>query len=944
MTDKERTDQLTSIGGSLFHGEVDNEGLIVGGNLTVQGIGAQDLDALTGLILDALRSARAVAIAGGHGDTTVLAVDGRPRVVVSREQGAALARRTAASIEAYLAGLVMHRDFGPWDTRYVPLEGVAPRPVTPEAWAGYIPVELCALCRRGEGPEQRLERVPISDVAGAVREYAQFVLLGEPGAGKTTVMQKIALDAARDCLQDSASPLPFFVRLGGHRGSESPFDYLAGLWRARLGGDLGEALRGGRVFLLLDALNEMPRAGYPERTAAWRAFAREWEGVRMAFTCRTLDYDPLGLQQVEIRRLDDARVRDFLGKYVPDHAAALWDELARHPHGLLDLARNPFLLAVIAWTYALAPEEGLPPNRGQLLAGLVERLLKRESLRAHADWIPADAQERALSALAWTLQREGEGTSLPTGEALHVLPNQVRAGGREVETPPEAVLQLGCAATLLEQTAHDQVRFYHHLMQEYFAARETLRRFDAGEDVQALWKALRLERDMPAPQGQGEWDPLPPPPPTGWEEATIVATGLARDPAAWVETILALNPALAGRCLNEGGAQVQDDLRQRVRDTLLGEMEDRRVHLRTRIAAGHVLGRLGDPRFEVQEREGVQYILPPVVRVPSGRYAIGSSRWDRRAYGDERPRHKVRLGSFAIGQYPVTVAEYRCFVEAGGYREEGYWETEGARAWLRGEETEGGALAELLEQRQWLLDSDRPLEHWAGKWSWPPQTLEVWRALTAMSEDEAREQLRPIYAERSRAEPARWDDANLTGANQPVIGVTWYEACAYCAWLSEVAGRACRLPTEAEWEAAVRGGRSRVYPWGSRFAASKANTIEGRVLSTTPVGVHPQGVGPLGAWDGAGNVWEWTSSLFQPYPYQSGDGREDATAAGKRVLRGGSWGSVRTFCRCACRFVDRPGYFNDFIGFRVVFPGSRPSESCFLRYVTRLVWNRAARG
>jgi formylglycine-generating enzyme required for sulfatase activity len=923
MSEEERADQTpASIGGSLFHGEVDNEGLIVGGSLTIQGIGAQDLDKLTGLILDALRSARAVAIAGGQGDTTVLAVDGEPRVVVSREQGAALARRTAASTEAYLAGLVMHRDFGPWDTRYVPLEGVAPRPVTPEAWAGYVPVELCALCRRGEGPEQRLERVPIADVADAVAEYAQFVLLGEPGAGKTTVLQKIALDAACDCLQDSAAPIPFFVRLGGHRGGESPFDYLAGLWHTRLGTDFGAALRGGRVFLLLDGLNEMPRAGYAERTAAWRAFAREWEGARVVFTCRTLDYDPLGLQQVEIHRLDDPRVQDFLGKYVPAHAAALWEELTRHPHGLLDLARNPFLLAVVAWTYALAPEEGLPPNRGQLLAGLVERLLERERLRAHTGWVAPEAQVEALSALAWALQREGEGTSLPAEEALRALPARVHAGGREVGTPPEAVLRLGCAATLLEETAQGQVRFYHHLMQEYFAARELLRRFDAGEDVQALWKAPRLEREMPAPEGQDEWDPLPPPPSTGWEEATIVAAGLARDPATWVEAVLALNPALAGRCLDDGGAQVSSHLRERARDMLLGEMQDRCVHLRARIAAGHVLGRLGDPRFELREREGARYILPPVVRVPGGQYAIGSSRWDRLAYGDERPRHRVRLESFSIGQYPVTVAEYRCFVKAGGYREERYWETEGARAWLRGEETEGGALAELLELRQWLLDSDQPLEHWAKELSWPPQTLEAWRQLTAVNEEEAREMLRPIYAERSRAEPAWWDDANLTGANQPVIGVTWYEARAYCAWLSEVAGRACRLPTEAEWEAAVRAGRSRIYPWGSRFAASKANTIEGRVLSTTPVGVYPRGVGPLGVWDGAGNVWEWMSSLFRPYPYQADDGREDATVAGKRVLRGGSWTTDQRYCRCACRNADRPVDFGGSLGFRVVFPGS----------------------
>ncbi len=895
-------------------------------HLTVQGLNVADLDVLTERILSALRSAAPVAIAGGPRNTTVLAVDGEPQVVISREQGRALAHRTTESVDAYLAGLVAHRDFGPWDTWYVPLAGIAARPVTPEAWAGYIPVELRALCWRGEGPQQRIERVPIPDVAAAMRDYPQFVLLGEPGAGKTTVLQKVALDAARARLRDETAPVPLFVRLGAHRGAGSPFDFLAGQWRARLGSDFGPALRAGSVLLLLDALNEMPRTGYAGRVAAWRTFAREWEGARMIFTCRKMDYAPtLPLQQVEISRLDDDRVRNFLARYVPDQAESLWEELARQRGGLLDLARNPFLLAVLAWTYA-AEEGRLPPNRGQLLAGLVARLLKREEDHAHPDWIAADAQERALSALAWTLQDQGEGTSLPTGEALRAVPARVTVRGREVETEPEAVLHLGCAATLLEEdTLEGRVRFYHHLVQEYFAARELLRRFGTGEDLRSLWQVPWQARQMPEPADRGEWDPLPPPPPTGWEETTIVATGLAAGPAL-VEAVQTVNPILAGRCLDEGEAAVPDDLRERVRAALLDGMRDRRVHLRARIAAGHVLGRLGDPRLVVRERDGIRYIEPPLVRVPGGTCAIGSPWWDRQAYRDERPRHQVRLAPFWIGQYPITVAEYRCFVEAGGYREERYWETEAARAWLRGEEVEGGALVALLEQRQWLLDSARSLEHWAKELSWMPQTLEAWRELTAMTEGEARERLRPIYAERSREEPAWWDDAALTGANQPVVGVTWYEARAYCAWLAEVTGRFCRLPTEAEWEAAVRGGGTRLHPWGNRFDASRANTIEGRVLSTTPVGVYPQGVGRLELWEGAGNVWEWTSSLYQPYPYRAGDGREDPSASGRRVVRGGSWGNNKRPARCASRAPTPPDYFDDSNGFRVVFPGSPPSD------------------
>jgi formylglycine-generating enzyme required for sulfatase activity len=227
-----------------------------------------------------------------------------------------------------------------------------------------------------------------------------------------------------------------------------------------------------------------------------------------------------------------------------------------------------------------------------------------------------------------------------------------------------------------------------------------------------------------------------------------------------------------------------------------------------------------------------------------------------------------------------------------------------------------------MEQRQWLLDSAQSLEHWAKEWSWTPQTLEGWQLLTSMSEDEAREALKPIYADRSRQEPAWWDDSAYTGTNQPVVGVTWFEARAYCAWLSEAAGQPCRLPSEVEWEVSVRGGKVRIYPWGYRFDPERANTVEGRVLRTTPVGVYPQGVGPLGLEDGAGNVWEWTTSLFEPYPYRPDDGREDPEAAGRRVVRGGSWNNSRRIARCACRYDNAPVNFSLNFGFRVVFPGS----------------------
>jgi formylglycine-generating enzyme required for sulfatase activity len=819
------------------------------------------------------------------------------------------------SEQAYLDGLLLRINARRLEKLFVPL-------------AGYLTEIALSLSYRqieGEGASRRIRHEKLDDIREAARRYPQLVVLGEPGAGKTTVLEILAMEAARARLRDAAAPLPLLVLLAEHRDRSLPFDFLAHKWQQLIGpGGFADALRRGELLIIADALNQMPRDQFAERVAAWQLFAHEQRGGanRMIFASRTRDYvDELeGVQQVEIERLDNLRIEEFLRKALPQSEAnALWEMLSKRNPALLALARNPYLLQILADGYQ--PGQPPPANRGQLFATFTARLFRREQARAHPHWIEAHAQSAALARLAFAMQSEGQGTSLSHAEMLRRLPAQVRIGGKDAPTPPDAIVELGVNASLLDVSAEGRYSFYHQWLQEFFAAQELLRRLAVGDAGQVYWRAPQRKGEMPPlRRRKDDWEPLPPAPPTGWEETTIMAAGIADDAPGLLEALRKLNPVLAARCIGEGGAAAPPELHAAIRQQLVDALAAAGVHLRARLAAGSALGQIGDSRFVKAQREGQRYVEPPLVRVPAGSFPMGSAWWDRQRYDDERPQHQVRLPEYWIGRYPVTDAEFACFVDGGGYGDEQYWRTEDARRWLRGELGSGGRLDEVLDLRRTLDKNPKLIDEWVGQQRMRPEEAQTWRTLVRMSEEEARAKFGEALERRSRTEPAYWNDSRFNQPNLPVVGVTWFEARAYAAWLSVCTGKTYRLPTEAEWEKAARGKRGRLHPWGYRWDAAKCNTLEGRILGTSPVGAFPEGTSPYGAMDMAGNVWEWTGTLYQPYPYVNDVSRENAESEGKRVLRGGSWFNGQVGGSLAARLAPSPfrSTSTTIFGFRVV--------------------------
>jgi formylglycine-generating enzyme required for sulfatase activity len=210
---------------------------------------------------------------------------------------------------------------------------------------------------------------------------------------------------------------------------------------------------------------------------------------------------------------------------------------------------------------------------------------------------------------------------------------------------------------------------------------------------------------------------------------------------------------------------------------------------------------------------------------------------------------ETMVASFHIARVPVTNGQYAIFKEAGGYESHEYWSDDG------------------------------------------------WQ----------------IKAEAGWQQPAFWDDEHFNGPQQPVVGVSWFEAMAFCRWLSAATGLAITLPVEQQWQRAAIGDAGHRFPWGDKIDTTYAN-FASAVGSTSPVTDYLAGASPYGVLDMSGNVWEWTLT-----DWHTGQTLSEAADPGcQPVLRGGSWYGLADFLRADHRYSGVRTLRYDDIGFRVM--------------------------
>ena len=784
----------------------------------------------------------------------------------------------------------------PLDGVYV---GLQARPELPpgETWARVAErlLDEAALAEmEAEDLEQQMGTAEPVPVERLVQEYPGLVVLGDPGTGKSTLLKVLALACAegraweRLGLEEEWLPilLPLAAYAAALRKSEecSLLAFLPDYFRMRgldcdLEPLLTDALKRGRALVLLDGLDEVleDRAFVAARV---EDFFRQHAlaGNRLVVTSRIVSYldAPLraeGLTTVTLVDFQREQIEQFAhnwcrafevathGDTLEAHRAAeaekgaLLQAVFSNP-GVERLASNPLLLTILA----LIKRQGvtLPHRRVELYELYLRTLITAWSQARALDRRPVGPEMdypetvQVLAPLALWLQETHPGTGLATrGEVEDWLTRYYQD-------------EWGLARGEAHQRARGfraGVRHYSNLLVERSEGTYGFIHLTFEEYLAAQGIAQRGQLDV------GETvktlrehltDPA-------WHEMTLLTVGYLgivqrnyRIAAAVVEGLLEADVPPAERGWNVIVAG------QALRDVgLAGVTEGCRQQVLDRLV-GVMQDKDVAPVYRRQAGLLLGWLgwrpdgLDEWVEIPAGPFL----------YGDGREERLIER-AYRIGKYPVTNAQFARFVEAGGYDDERWWSEEGL-AWRTGKSD--GLVPEL------------------------------WRGWVKKRTPEQRNR------------PLGWDDPERANPLTPVVGVSWYEAEAYCQWLTRelwkggvLEGEVVRLPTEEEWERAARGTDGREYPWGEGFDVARANLKIGQwpADGTTAVMTYSGGVSPDGVWDCSGNVWEWTSSWY----------REGET----RVLRGGSWAFVdERSARCAYRLSIPPSFFLDRSGFRVL--------------------------
>lgn len=436
-------------------------------------------------------------------------------------------------VEQYLHGLITDLEKRMGVLQYVDLSGTAEEP---DKSASQLPfsIEEFGFSEIVEKPDRHRKRetIPLGNIRDAINKHSRFVLIGDAGSSKTTTIRRLALDAAQKKLDQPDAPLPLLLYLPRWKDEATAEDFVRMQWRElQLPADVDPIalLQQGEATLYLDGLNEMGGDGADnaKKLKAW--FQSTSKPVQVIVTCRKDSYSEdfeLDLPVVQVEPLSDEQIKRFVQNYLGDRATNLLerlmsdDEPTQDTRHLYHLAKNPYMLSALIVVFDTSPEQELPRNNGKLMQMLVRALAKREAQRNSLGWTPLEEKlphiESELARLAFSMIDDNKGTEVSIEYASKFVDKELLRTAKSAD---------------LVQTNGTHVRFYHQLIQEYFAAVKLVK-VDLPNAIMLEFYGYPYERKS-----------------TLWDNVVIAASGIKQTNAdEWIIQVLNRDGYLAYFC------------------------------------------------------------------------------------------------------------------------------------------------------------------------------------------------------------------------------------------------------------------------------------------------------------------------------------------------------------------------------------------------------------
>ncbi|MFI5845807.1 formylglycine-generating enzyme family protein [Catenuloplanes sp. NPDC051500] len=787
---------------------------------------------------------------------------------------------------------------------------------------------------RSERPSIRPEQPRALDtVLKDLRTRRLVLLLGEPGAGKSQQLRYFdAGSALRSLRQPGAGPWPpnsFYVALAAQPAQpDISMDWLAHQWAAAVDPtrwcDLRTFLADGGT-VLLDGLNEggMRSLPLPQWMTRWRDVMSELFGAgasKVVVSCRTRDLvipmrAPRNEAPTEVSLLPLSKDDIVAIATQADPRMARRLKRALDDDGMIaKLYSSPFRLRRFLETGA----DGVAPTGARLYGTVIAAALLRDfdqdnlhddlvpgrvapALRTHyanpwpvLDTIPLI---KALAALAkeLTFPAVPGGNALLTmrpARAIGVLNNALAAAGGDAS---KAAMALDTAEDFhILQEERGDIRFTHPSLQHLFAASGC-----TDEEIVAL---AEQERQPSHRRPPGRLSPTYAE--HRYEELFQFAAQLRPEVP---RLLLRVDPVLAARAYLAAGPDARHGVDEEIRESLANSLVDEWDPAR-RAAIMAALGELGW-RLPTPSYRGSEAMST----VPAGEWRLGRRGRDDapETDTDSEPR-TVELGSFQISRFPVSNLEYRAFVEAGAYDDKAWWTPEGWQWVTNSRAVEQSVIEWTRRQDNLRRDLGQIVTLLRAGRATPAAAAALLR-FANLSETEI-----VAYARSQQARPIRhprfWQRSALNNPLQPVVGVSWFEANAFCAWLADRHGVPVRLPSENEWEAACLHslGLTDCADVTGALTGDAGNTLESGFPATTPIRTYATEAQqrerlPV---EMLGNVFEWCFDYYAPGHHN------------RRILKGGSWRHERWRAHPAYRGRGNVDAQNDDLGFRYVMGGA----------------------